>query len=183
MQPEGYHSDYIEPRGPAFCLACGGTMRLGDHPGETRPRHACAGCGRIHYLNPLLVAAVIPEHAGQVLLLRRARPPRADTWVFPGGFVEYGETAEEAALREATEEVGITVRLGPVLGVYSRRGPGVIMVVYRGVTEHAAFTPGEEATEAAWFAPDAIPWDDLAFDTTAAALRDWSETLTTKHNR
>lgn len=174
MQPEGYDSDYLEQRGPAFCHSCGGAMRLGAHPGETRPRHACASCGRIHYLNPLLVAAVIPEYDGKVLLLRRARPPRAGAWVFPGGFVEYGETAEEAAQREAEEEAGIAVQPGSVLGVYSRRGPGVIMVVYRGSVESSVFTPGEEATEAAWFTPDAIPWDDLAFDTTAAALRDWA---------
>lgn len=174
QQPvESFTSQPTPPRAPRFCEACGGPLRVAELPGEDRPRHVCTVCARIRYLNPVPVAAVLPVYQGRVLLLRRAIAPRAGTWVFPGGFVEWGETVEEAAVREAAEEAGIAVELGPVLGVYSRPGPGVVVVVYEGRVAGPQLAPGREALEARWFAPHEIPWDELAFDTTVAALRDW----------
>lgn len=170
---EGFGSPPAPARDPLFCVRCGGPLRLAILPTEERPRHLCDACGHIHYINPTIVAAVLPIHEGRVLLLRRAIEPRAGTWVFPGGFVEWGETMEEAAAREAAEEVGVTVEVGPVLGVYSRLGPGVVIAVYLGSVSHPHFSPGREAIEAAWFAPHQIPWHDLAFDTTEQALRAW----------
>ena len=59
-------------------------------------------------------------------------------------------------------------------GVYSRPHVGIVLVVYAGTSDSDAAVVGDyESTEVAWFATDAIPWDELAFDTTAAALRDW----------
>ncbi len=171
---EGFASAPLPPRLPRFCWRCGNALDLGHLPEEDRPRHHCRNCGHIHYLNPTLVAAVIPEHDGRVLLLCRARAPRAGSWVFPGGFVEWGETAEAAAAREVLEEVGVPVTVdAPPLGLYSRLGPGVVVAVYRGRALDPRVTLGQEATDARWFAPDAIPWHDLAFDTTVEALRDW----------
>jgi ADP-ribose pyrophosphatase YjhB (NUDIX family) len=173
MTVEGFLSNNVERPAPAFCTACGGRLEERLVPEEDRPRHVCAGCGHIHYVNPKVVAAVLPVHDGRVLLLRRAIEPRAGTWVFPGGFVEWGETTEEAAAREADEEVGLVVEIGPLLGVYSRRGPGVVIVVYLGRTAGTDVRLGREALEAAWFAPEEIPWPNLAFDTTEQALRAW----------
>lgn len=173
MTSEGFDSAMTGAPQPRFCVWCGNALELRELADEDRLRHVCAGCGRIHYLNPKIVAAVLPVHAGRVLLLRRALPPRAGTWVFPGGFVEWGETTEHAAAREAAEEVGIAVEVGPILGVFSRLGPGVVIVVYLGQARGVDFAPGREALEAAWFAPAEIPWDELAFDTTVAALRAW----------
>ena len=141
---------------------------------EGHNRLVCTGCDRVQYRNPTVVAALLVEREGAVLLLRRARAPRAGTWVFPGGFVELGETVEQAALRECMEETGVEARLGPLLGVYSRPGPGVVIVVYRGTLAAGEPRAAHEAIEAAWFTPDRIPWSEIAFDTTAAALRDWA---------
>lgn len=158
-----------------FCPDCGGGLTARALPAEEhRERLVCAVCGRIHYINPKVVAAVLPVRAGRVLLLRRAFEPRARTWVFPGGFVEWGETTEQAAAREAREETGVSVEIGPVLGVYNRVGPGVVIVVYHGQTDGANAAPGREALELAWFTPAQLPWSTLAFDTTEAALRDWA---------
>lgn len=173
MHVEGFDGGYVRERSPRYCSACGGALEHARPPGEDRYRHICRGCGRIHYLNPVPVAAVLPVREGRVLLLRRAITPRAGAWVFPGGFVEWGETAEQAAVREAREEAGISVTLGEVIGVYSRPGPGVVIAVWLGHVSGGSAHPGAEATELAWFTPEAIPWDELAFDTTALALRDW----------
>ena len=183
MTVEDFHSnpvDYVEPR---FCPWCGGSLELRVVPDEDRPRHVCTLCSRIQYINPKVVAAVLPVHEGRVLLLRRALPPRANTWVFPGGFVEWGETTEAAAAREAAEEVGVEVEIGPLLGVYSRLGPGVVIIVYLGRVTDPAVTLGREALEAAWFAPADIPWDELAFDTTHQALRAWLDGTAAEHER
>jgi len=141
--------------------------------GEDRPRLVCRRCGFIHYINPKVVVGAIPERAGRVLLLRRAIEPRYGAWTFPGGFMEVDETAEEAALREAKEEVGLSLKLGRLLGVYSRPRPGVLVVVFRARAGKEPPTPGHECLSTAWFRPEEIPWEELAFETTHWALRDW----------
>ena len=168
---------------PRFCHQCGGRLQERLAEGEDRPRLVCTGCGLIHYVNPKVVVGAIPERAGRVLLMRRAIEPRYGAWTFPGGFMEIDETAEQAALREAEEEVGLSLTLGSLLGVYSRPaaragsgpggGPGVVVVVFRARVGRAPPTPGTECLETAWFRPEEIPWEDLAFETTRWALRDW----------
>jgi ADP-ribose pyrophosphatase YjhB (NUDIX family) len=67
--------------------------------------------------NPLPTADVIIESGERVVLVRRKHPPEG--WAIPGGFVEIGESVEEAAVREAFEETGLRVTLTALLGVYS----------------------------------------------------------------
>jgi len=158
-----------------FCQSCGGYLVERYLPGEGRPRLRCELCGHIHYLNPRVVAAAIVEHGGRVLLQQRAIEPRAGFWTFPGGFLEMGETPEQCAVRETREEAGIDVALVGLHGVYARPDVGIVIVVYRATSaSSAAFAADGESQAVGWFAPDAIPWDALAFDTTAAALRDWA---------
>jgi len=171
---EGFAGNTGVTPAPRFCSACGASLTERYHLPEARERLVCDGCGRIQYRNPTVVGALIVERDGALLLLRRAQPPRAGTWVFPGGFVELGETVEAAALRECREETGVEAALGSLLGVYNRPGPGVVIVVYRAVHLAGEPHPTREASEARWFSRDAIPWSALAFDTTMAALRDWA---------
>jgi ADP-ribose pyrophosphatase YjhB (NUDIX family) len=168
---------------PRFCHQCGSQLRERLPEGDERLRLVCSRCGFIHYINPKVVVGAIPERAGRVLLMRRAIEPRYGAWTFPGGFMEVDETAEEAALRETEEELGLSLTLGPLLGVYSRpatrggpvpsEGPGVLVVVFRARVGRALPNPGRECLEAAWFRPEEIPWEELAFETTRWALRDW----------
>ena len=169
---------------PRFCHQCGGQLQERLVEGEDRPRLVCSRCGFIHYVNPKVMVGAIPERAGRVLLMRRAIEPSYGAWTFPGGFMEVDETAEEAALREAEEELGLSLTLGPLLGIYSRPsarpggpapggGPGILVVVFRARAGRAPPKPGRECLEAAWFRPEEIPWEDLAFETTRWALRDW----------
>jgi len=85
--------------------------------------------------------------------------------------VDLGESVEEAARRETREELEIDAELGALVGVYSRREDRVVLVVYRARALGEARTT-EEATEVRAFAPEELPWDELAFWSTEAALRD-----------
>lgn len=120
------------------------------------------------------MACAIPRDAdGNVLLLRRAFDPGAGLWTFPGGFVDLGESVEQAALREVREELEIEVDLGGLVGVYSRPDDRIVLIVFHArVAGHARPATTEEAVEVASFAPAGIPWDELAFWSTERALRD-----------
>jgi len=110
--------------------------------------------------------------------MRRGIEPRYGFWTYPGGYMEIDESVEECAVREAEEEIGVKVEIRGLVGVYSRpgpHGPGIVSIVFRGETMDEKATPGREALEARWFEAEDIPWDDLAYDTTRWALRDWTE--------
>ena len=159
---------------PRFCQVCGHELVERHIASEGRRRLQCEGCGFIHYMNPRVVAAVIVEHGGRLLLQQRAIEPRRGYWTFPGGFLEFGETTEAGALREAKEEVGLDVALHGLHGVYARPDVGIVLVVYRGTSATDAAVIGDaESMAVRWFAPEEIPWGELAFETTEQALRDW----------
>ncbi len=135
-------------------------------------RIACSQCGYSAYFNPKPVAGAIPvDEQGRVILLRRGFDPGQGLWTFPGGFVDLGESVEDAAHREISEELEIAVELGPLVGVYSRPEDRVVLIVYRALPlGQPHITP--EASEIHAFAPSEIPWDELAFWSTELALRD-----------
>jgi ADP-ribose pyrophosphatase YjhB (NUDIX family) len=159
-----------------YCPKCGGRLEERFVVEEGQERLVCNRCGRIHYINPIVVAGTIPVIEGDVWLLRRGIEPRYGAWTFPAGYMEMGEAVDGAAVRETREELGIDVRLGPLLGVYSRPHMASILLVYlaEALTEPVG---GTETIEFARFAPSDIPWKDLAFWNTAAALRDWVSSL------
>lgn len=149
-----------------FCPRCGQT------PDIAFPRAIrCPHCGYRAFYNPKPVACALPrdEH-GHIVLIRRGFEPRRGCWSMPGGFVDLGETVEDAARRECLEEMGIEVEIGPLVGVYSDAREREVVVVYAG---RALGVPvlTEEALEIRAFAPSEIPWADLAFSSDAHALR------------
>lgn len=157
-----------------FCMHCGQRLTSAIPEGATKRRMVCLDCGFIHYLNPRPVAGTIPVRGdGHILLVRRNIEPRSGYWVFPGGYMDVGETAEEAALRETLEEARLEVGSLELVGVFTRTGPGVVVIVYEGVALGEG-EAGDETSEVRWFAPLEIPWSELAFDSTEWALRAWA---------
>ena len=150
-----------------FCPRCG-------QPAEVAyPRSiTCSHCGYGAYYNPKPVAAAIPvTAAGEIVLLRRGFDPGKGLWTFPGGFVDLGETVEAAAQREAREEIRASVELGDLVGVYSREEERVVLIVFAStIADEPQTTP--EALEVRAFAPEELPWQELAFWSTTNALKD-----------
>lgn len=89
-----------------FCSRCAAAaVRV-----ESSLCHRCTACGFGHYVNPIAgVAALLTDAGGRLLLLRRAQEPGRGRLGLPGGFVDLGESAEEALRREIREEVGLEV--------------------------------------------------------------------------
>jgi ADP-ribose pyrophosphatase YjhB (NUDIX family) len=159
-----------------FCPACGGRLESRFVAEEERERPVCTSCGRIHYRNPVVVAGVIPVAGDKIWMLRRAIEPRYGYWTFPAGYMELGETVEEAALRETQEELNLEVELEQLVGVYSFSHISTVHVIYRGRAISSA-RPGSEALEIGQFSQETIPWEELAFATTRHALQDWVSSL------
>ncbi len=150
-----------------FCPRCGRDADV-DFPQKI----SCGHCGYIAYYNPKPVAAAIPlDHNGDVVLLRRGFEPGRGRWTFPGGFVDLGESVQQAARRETEEELRIAIELEDLVGVYSRSEDRVVLIVYRArALGQPRTTP--EAPEVRAFAIDELPWDELAFWSTELALSD-----------
>lgn len=157
-----------------YCSRCGTTLQLGRPPGDERERLACPACGLVAYVNPRLVVTTLPvTEAGEILLIRRGIEPGRGRWAQPGGFLEVDETVTEAAIRETFEETGLVVEPGEIIGLYSRLEAAVVVVVFEARIVGGVPRVSAEATEIAAFAPEAIPWPEIAFKTTYWALRDW----------
>lgn len=180
--PDGRSTDVASGRGvPAwlaashnYCTRCGGELAMAALPAEERERLMCAACGHIAYVNPRVVVTTLPvTDAGEVVLLRRGIEPGYGAWAQPGGFLEVDETVAEAAVRETLEETGLVVHPGDLVGIYSRLEAAVVVLVFEAVISGGTVRETPEALEVRAFAPDAIPWDGIAFTTSWWALHDW----------
>ena len=100
-----------------FCPNCGQALALRVPEGDHLPRHVCDACATVHYQNPKIVVGCVPEHAGRILLCRRAIEPRLGYWTIPAGFMENGETMQQGAARESYEEALAEVEIGSLLAI------------------------------------------------------------------
>jgi len=114
--------------------------------------------------NPFLTVDAIIEVAGGIVLIKRKNPPPG--WAIPGGFVDYGETIENAVVREAKEETGLDIRITRQFHTYSdpKRDPrhhtvSTIFIATASGTPVAA----DDAKDAGIFTRDNLP-DEIAFD-------------------
>ena len=157
-----------------YCSRCGAQLEFGPVTGEDRDRLACASCGFVAYVNPRLVVTTLPiTPAGELVLLRRGIEPGRGWWAQPGGFLEVDETVSEAAIRETWEETGLIIEPGEIVGLYSRLEASVVVIAFESRVVGGEFRLNPEALEIEAFAPQRIPWPEIAFKTSELALRDW----------
>jgi len=125
----------------------------------------------VHYQNPKIVTACIPEWEDQILLCKRAIEPRCGLWTLPGGFMENHETTTEAALRETWEEAQAKVLHPMLYMMISIPHISQVYLVFRGQLADLTFAPGEESLETALFHENEIPWPELAFPVITQTLK------------
>ncbi|HLY11876.1 MAG TPA: NUDIX hydrolase [Planctomycetota bacterium] len=162
---------------PKFCSRCGAPMSKAVPAGDSRPRHVCATCSFVHYLDPKVACGTIAEIDGRFALIERGIDPRKGFWSFPCGFMEIDETTEQAALRETKEETGLDVRLDGHLGTYSYPdnfyGGAIVVVVYRATILGGTLKADDDCSDAKMVTPGDVPWDQLAFKSSISAIQDW----------
>ena len=156
-----------------FCSNCASPVVKRVPPGDNVPRWVCDTCGDIHYQNPKLVVGAIAEWDGRLLLCRRAIEPRYGYWTLPAGFMENGETAAQAALRETLEEAGARIELLAPFSMISVPYVNQVHLFYRARLLDLEFKPGEESLEVALYEEAQVPWKDIAFRTVGLTLKHW----------
>jgi 8-oxo-dGTP diphosphatase len=114
---------------------------------------------------PKLTVDAVILYNGRIVLIQRKNPPFQGKFALPGGFVEVGETVEEAVVREAREEAGLSIEIVKLLGVYSDplRDPRghTVSICYLSLG-HGDLKAGSDAKDVFLFDVDDVP--EMAFD-------------------
>jgi 8-oxo-dGTP diphosphatase len=154
----------------AHCPRCG-------KPLPAAPPSVCAACGYAVYVNARPTATVIILDGDRFLALMRVREPNAGRWDLPGGFCDGWEHPADAAVREAREELDVTIRLDRFVGMYvgsyafqDELLPVLDCVWLASIVDGRVDPDPEEASRHAWL-PLADP-PEMAFGTLDRALRD-----------
>ncbi|WP_045220713.1 NUDIX domain-containing protein [Desulfonatronum thioautotrophicum] len=135
-------------------------------PELQKPCPHCSGPLTV-YTNPVPTVDILITIPGQgIVLIERRNPPPG--WAIPGGFIDYGESAEQAAIREALEETGLDVELTGLFGVYSdpQRDPRqhTISTIFTALARNPEqLRAGDDAGAVRVFPLTALP-EQLAFD-------------------
>ena len=123
----------------------------------------CGVCGNRYLRNIAVDGLAVSD--GKVLIIKRGNEPDRGKWALPGGLLDWDEDAEEAVLREFSEETGLSGRVGKFLGVYSdprRDTLQGVTVVYEVLITGGVLRSGDDARDAKWVAFNKLPL--LAFD-------------------
>lgn len=127
---------------------------------------------------------MVVDAEGRALLGRRARPPRADGWDVLGGFIEPGESPEQALYRELLEEIGVECTVGRYLGGFvdtygeeGEDGDATLNIAYECRIGEGAPRAADDVAELRWFAPDQLPAaGEFAFGNSVEILDAWRAT-------
>ncbi len=127
---------------------------------------------RLKYKNPVISVDVIIKYNNKIVLVKRRNEPSRDMWALPGGFVEFGEEPQNAAIREAKEETGLDITLFDskkawVFG-HPKRDPRyprrhVITLIFVADAKSKNIRAGDDAKDAGFFSRKEIP-KRMAFD-------------------
>jgi ADP-ribose pyrophosphatase YjhB (NUDIX family) len=148
-----------------YCPWCGEPLSTKAEDGKDRLY--CESEKRFVYENPVPAStAVLFDDEGQILLVLRNREPGAGEWALPGGFVENGESPEDAAKRELEEETGLVANSPALIDVIYQESDFyktcLLIIGYRFESYEGELTAGDDADDARFFPVDELP--PLAFE-------------------
>ena len=136
-----------------YCSTCNTKNNFSTIEGELR--YHCPNCKTIHYQNPKPTATLICIKKNEILLVKRAFAPAKGEWSLPGGFIELGETPEDAAKRELKEETNLNGEVVKLLGHCSHFnsifGDILLIGMKIKIKNWDNLIPGDDADEAGFF--------------------------------
>ena len=161
----------------AFCPRDGSPLeQLAKAEGRVRP--TCKRCGFVDWANPKPCVGVLTVRGGRLLLARRGVDPAKGEWDIPGGFIDAGETGEQAALREMSEETGLAVRLTGYFGsfpdTYGPSNEPTLNLFFTAEAPAGDPKPKSDVAELRWFLPSELP-HKMAFTHQPEVLRRWRD--------
>ncbi len=143
-----------------FCPVCAGRLRR-----INRQEGVCSKCQRRHFLIPKITTSLVLENdLGEILFALRKHDPWRGKWNTPGGFIDLGENAEQAARREAKEEVGVKLKdihyLGSFLDSYAFEGLRYPLLAFAFVSKigRQKVRAGGDAARLKFFSSRKIPY-------------------------
>ena len=148
-----------------YCCQCAAELSNSVVPGDTHKRMFCRQCGYVAYENPKILVTCFATWGDQLVWMKRATNPQKGAWAIPSGFMEKGETPEEAAARELWEETG--ARIDPkklelfLLG--SLPSISEVYLAFRGPLESPELVAGEESLDVGLFSVEDAPWNEIAY--------------------
>ena len=146
-----------------YCHYCG--KALTEKSFEGAIRRYCKQCNIPIYENPVpATCSVVIDSKERILLVKRSVEPQKGLWCLPGGFMELGETPEGSALRELSEETGLSGKVEMLIGVTSSQSElydTVLLIGYMVKNYTGTLKAGDDASDAAYFYPDQLP--EIAF--------------------
>jgi len=157
-----------------FCSICGGKLRL------KKSNLHCVKCSFVNYRNPRPTATAIILYKNKILLTKRSISPFKGWWDFTGGFVDGGESPEEALAREMKEEIGLTEYTKSFFGIYTGTYPVsfdpfyTFNVIYLVEPKKGArfILDKKEISEMRWFSRKELP-KKIAFDGNQKVIKDF----------
>ena len=153
-----------------FCPWCGSSLWTKTIAGKDRAACVDGPCGYVFWDNPITVVAAIVEHEGAVILTRSKGWPEKKFGLV-AGFLESGESPEDAIVREVREELGLSSEIRDFIGIYTFIQRNQLLLVYY-LIALGRLVVGEELEEIRRVAPEKLrPWP---FGT-GPAVRDWLE--------
>lgn len=144
-----------------YCPGCTGKLELLSVDGKERM--ACSNCGFVHWNNPIPVSVILIPHGDGLVFVLRKHEPGKGKYALPAGFVDPGESPEEAAVREAKEETGLDVEIVSHYALKTRKGPNHILHFFLVKPVTAEPVAGDDAEECVIARLENLP-GELAFD-------------------
>lgn len=156
-----------------FCSICGGRLKI-----DKRGNLACTKCSFINFRNPRPTATGLIFYKNRLLLTKRAKKLFKGWWDLPGGYVEHGETAEQALKREVKEETGLDIKIKKFFGTYSGTASfgedeyWVLSVVFIAEAKKGELQANDDVSASRWFAKKEIP-SKIAFNSNQKTIKDF----------
>ena len=155
----------VNPRNFKFCPVCGDKLEETHLSDEQKNRLMCVTCGFIFYMNPTPAVAVILFRNKEILLVKRKFEPQKGGWTLPAGFMEYGETAEQTAIRETKEETNLDIEIKNIFNVlpgFDDTRVHVVLIIYTAEIKGGELSPGDDASDVNFFSLNNLP-NNIAF--------------------